>query len=857
MKFSTIILLVSLILINQVSAQNIGINGTGANPNASALLDIDDAGTNNKGLLIPRIPLTAINAAAPVTSPATSLLVYNTASASTGANAVSPGYYYWDGTKWVRFSYSASGSSANDWNLLGNSGTNPTTNFLGTTDAQDLVFRTNNLEAVRINTLGYVGVGTNNPTQTRMEVFSSDINTRHNFRSIFSPTLSSNYSGSSLVTSFNRFVGTTGFDINVPAYGAVNRVDILATQTGSLTFAIGSLSDVYHGGNNLISNAIGAKGGIYNTSTGPITNAYGVFSDIQNSSSGVITNGYGVFTGSVTGTNKWSFYASDATAPNYFAGRMGIGTSIPANKLEITQGTAGNSGLRFTNLPNASVLKTDANGDVVPATASTATNNGVFWALNGNSGTNPATNFLGTTDAQDLVFKTNNIEAVRVTTSGILRNNLFSNAIGTDGQGISNNSLGFQNNQGAFTASFYNALSGNYSNGVLIKSLSTSSLTTLLDVSTGTVNAMGVPIFNVKGNGNVGIGTSSPTTRLDVIGKSFVRLQATGNNTSIQLDPTVSETPKMSFHASDNTNRFNVVANLFTSQASDVLTFNSISTNNILNITNGGNVGLGTTSPGDKLSVGGRAEFQTTLNDHGVRISADPTNTHSKLQFTDIPVTVEWASIQAFPSGGGQLSFITNNAPRVTVLNNGYVGIATNTPSYNLQVSGVSYIDGKCIAERAGAANPMFEARKTDAGAGSMILFITNGGTTGEISTSGASTAYNTTSDIRLKENIRPISKGLNDLLKIGVKEYSYKADESKKTETGFIAQELYEIYPQAVQKGGDDAKTNPWMIDYSKLTPLLVKGIQEQQQEIENLKQAHKSEIENLLKRIEALEKK
>lgn len=60
---------------------------------------------------------------------------------------------------------------------------------------------------------------------------------------------------------------------------------------------------------------------------------------------------------------------------------VGIGTATPANKLEITQGTAGNSGLRFTNLPNAAVLKTDANGDVVPATASSATNNGVFWGF--------------------------------------------------------------------------------------------------------------------------------------------------------------------------------------------------------------------------------------------------------------------------------------------------------------------------------------------------------------------------------------------------------------------------------------------------------------------------------------------
>ena len=44
---------------------------------------------------------------------------------------------------------------------------------------------------------------------------------------------------------------------------------------------------------------------------------------------------------------------------------------------------------------------------------------GAFWGLVGNSGTNPATNFLGTTDDKDLVIKTNNIERARFDSSGI------------------------------------------------------------------------------------------------------------------------------------------------------------------------------------------------------------------------------------------------------------------------------------------------------------------------------------------------------------------------------------------------------------------------------------------------------
>ncbi len=153
-----------LFLAKQNYSQNIGINGTGANAHPSALLDIDDAGTNTKGLLIPRIALQAINLAAPVTSPAISLLLYNTAIASSGTNAITPGYYYWDGTKWVRFAYNPSGTSATAWNTLGNANTIGGINFLGTTDAQDLVFKTNNLEAMRVAASGNVGIGDPNPS---------------------------------------------------------------------------------------------------------------------------------------------------------------------------------------------------------------------------------------------------------------------------------------------------------------------------------------------------------------------------------------------------------------------------------------------------------------------------------------------------------------------------------------------------------------------------------------------------------------------------------------------------------------------------------------------------------------------
>jgi hypothetical protein len=60
-----------------------------------------DVNFNNKGFLPPRVALTAINFAAPITAPAIGLLVYNTASSGTPPNNVTTGYYRWNGTRWI------------------------------------------------------------------------------------------------------------------------------------------------------------------------------------------------------------------------------------------------------------------------------------------------------------------------------------------------------------------------------------------------------------------------------------------------------------------------------------------------------------------------------------------------------------------------------------------------------------------------------------------------------------------------------------------------------------------------------------------------------------------------------------
>ncbi|HEY0979084.1 MAG TPA: hypothetical protein VGE21_16555 [Flavobacteriales bacterium] len=137
--------------------KNVAINNSGALPANNALLDIS---STTKGVLIPRVP----NASA---LPATDgLTVYQT-------NAPK-GFYYSQGGTWLLIGP----SGGTNWDLAGNvmstvtapALTHPNPDFFGTTDNTDVVFRSNNVERVRIKaTSGFVGVGSVNP-QERLEV---------------------------------------------------------------------------------------------------------------------------------------------------------------------------------------------------------------------------------------------------------------------------------------------------------------------------------------------------------------------------------------------------------------------------------------------------------------------------------------------------------------------------------------------------------------------------------------------------------------------------------------------------------------------------------------------------------------
>lgn len=119
-------------------------------PDASAALHVSSP---NKGVLFPQVSLASLTDAAAVPSPAPSLLVYNTNASLSGG----VGFYYNAGTsaapQWTRLNTGAA-PAGSGWSLAGNAATDPATHYVGTTDRQPLVLRTEGQERARLGLNG-------------------------------------------------------------------------------------------------------------------------------------------------------------------------------------------------------------------------------------------------------------------------------------------------------------------------------------------------------------------------------------------------------------------------------------------------------------------------------------------------------------------------------------------------------------------------------------------------------------------------------------------------------------------------------------------------------------------------------
>ena len=185
-------------------------------------------------------------------------------------------------------------------------------------------------------------------------------------------------------------------------------------------------------------------------------------------------------------------------------------------------------------------------------------------------------------------------------------------------------------------------------------------------------------------------------------------------------------------------------------------------------------------------------------------------------------------------------------------------GVNAATPGASLDVRGVTAHSLALNAEKSDNSGTIFMFSNTyvdgsDADAMSIKIdcngncgtsnnFMTffNGGDpasiVGQIEGNGTGgISYVATSDARLKENVKDTRYGLESLLRIRVRDYTWKGTGAP--DTGLIAQELAEVYPEAVSTGGDNPGEDPWGVSYGRLVPLLIQAVQDQNSEIESLR--------------------
>ena len=252
-----------------------------------------------------------------------------------------------------------------------------------------------------------------------------------------------------------------------------------------------------------------------------------------------------------------------------------------------------------------------------------------------------------------------------------------------------------------------------------------------------------------------------------------------------------------------------------------------------------GNVGIGTSSPSYKTQISGASL--------GIALALTDTNTASGVgqKITNTTNTLNFginnSAGSAFNGGGAYsavfdatgaypMAFCTNSAERMRIDSGGNLLVGTTSDISTTNVEGIQIW-------RSGAA--IIRTRRPFTTAAQHYEFYNSNGQVGAINTSGTSTSYATSSDYRLKENIKPMQGALATVAQLNPVTYTWKADGSDGQ--GFIAHELQAVVPDCVtgEKDAVDSEGNPVYqgIDTSFLVATLTKAIQELKAEVDDLK--------------------
>ena len=332
----------------------------------------------------------------------------------------------------------------------------------------------------------------------------------------------------------------------------------------------------------------------------------------------------------------------------------------------------------------------------------------------------------------------------------------------------------------------------------------------------GAGSTSGTPRVTLTSTGNVGIGTANPDNKLSVWGSNNSLTSSQGNINVYTTDSVAIDTGgSIGLGGYYNTsNLFIPFANITgkkensnNDNAAGYLAFltrnNSAGTGERMRITSGGNVLIGTTTDaGFKLDVAGTGRFTGTITSEII----GPQNLilKSSAQF------------------GGYVQFERSG----TIF--GYLGNAGSVTGSNT--------DDMALRSQNGL--------RFSTGGNNLRMTIDSSGNIGAPS---GTNIYNA-SDLRLKRNISKISSGLDKITSLNPVKFNwldgFVPSENGKEMLGFIAQEVFEIIPEAVESFGNNSITinnieikNPLRVNEKFIIPVLVKAIQELKQEIDTLK--------------------
>ena len=267
--------------------------------------------------------------------------------------------------------------------------------------------------------------------------------------------------------------------------------------------------------------------------------------------------------------------------------------------------------------------------------------------------------------------------------------------------------------------------------------------------------------------------------------------------------------------------------------AADTIAFTEGGTE-AMRIDSSGRVGIGTSSPAYQLTVAGYSNANAA-NKFAIGSIAD----YQALFYYESgneTFTIENTSDYA----NSAIIFKTNNAERMRIDSSGNVGIGTASPDQKLVVSG----------NTTSAIQRIFNLNAVNT---YQMSFHNSVGEVGTISTGSGSTAYNTSSDYRLKENVVPMTNALATVAQLKPCTYTWKSD--GKNGQGFIAHELQAVVPQCVtgekdavetytdEDGNEQTRIKPQGVDTSFLVATLTAAIQELKAELD----ATKAEVQAL----------